>query len=160
MQKTQEMQVQSLDQEDPLEKEMATHSSILPWEIPWTREPGRSQSMGSQRIGHDLATKQQPEPGRRWTWGNPSGRAAEWRGEMGRKGLQWQEVSAALFRQEGKTWWSGKGSQQALTASLRKAEGSWGLHEVGRDLPSTHGLMFLNWQTKEMKCSLSMTRNW
>ena len=41
-----------------LEKEMATHSSILAWEIPWTEEPGRLQSMGSQ-VGHDLATKQQ-----------------------------------------------------------------------------------------------------
>ena len=49
----QEMWVQSLDQEDPLEKEMATHSSILAWEIPWTEEPDGPQSMGSQRIGHD-----------------------------------------------------------------------------------------------------------
>ena len=45
----QEMQVQSLDWEDPPEKEMATHSSILAWEIPWTEEPGRLQSMGSQK---------------------------------------------------------------------------------------------------------------
>ena len=45
--------VQSLGQEDPLEKEMATHSSTLAWKIPWTEEPGRLQSMGSQRIGHD-----------------------------------------------------------------------------------------------------------
>ena len=45
--------VQSLGQEDPLEKEMATHSSILAWKIPWTEEPGRLQSMGSQRDGHD-----------------------------------------------------------------------------------------------------------
>ena len=44
----QEIQVQSLRQEDPLVKEMATHSSILAWEIPWTEEPGRLQSMGSQ----------------------------------------------------------------------------------------------------------------
>ena len=52
MQKTQEMRVQSLGQEDPLEKEMATHSSILALEIPWTGEPGRGlQSIGSQRIG-------------------------------------------------------------------------------------------------------------
>ena len=47
----------TLGQEDPLEKEMATHSSILAWEIPWTEEPGRLQSMGSKRIRHDLATK-------------------------------------------------------------------------------------------------------
>ena len=45
--------VQSLDQEDPLEKGMATHSSILAWRIPWTEEPGGLQSMGLQRVGHD-----------------------------------------------------------------------------------------------------------
>ena len=45
--------VQSLGQEVPLEKEMATHSSTLAWKIPWTEEPGRLQSMRSQRIGHD-----------------------------------------------------------------------------------------------------------
>ena len=54
----QETQVQSLGQEDPLKKEMATHSSILAWEITWTEEPGRLQSMGLQRIGHELVTKQ------------------------------------------------------------------------------------------------------
>ena len=48
-----ETQVQSLDREDPLEEEMATHSSILAWRIPWTEEAGRLQSMGSQRAGHD-----------------------------------------------------------------------------------------------------------
>ena len=45
--------VQSLGWEDPLEKEMATHSSILAWRIPWTEEPGGLQSTGSQRVGHD-----------------------------------------------------------------------------------------------------------
>ena len=45
--------VQSLGQEDPLEKEMATHFSILAWKIPWTEEPGGLQSMGPQRVGHD-----------------------------------------------------------------------------------------------------------
>ena len=49
----QETWVQSLGQEDPLEKEMAPHSSTLAWKIPWTEEPGRLQSMGSQRVGHD-----------------------------------------------------------------------------------------------------------
>ena len=49
----QEMQVQSLGQEDSLEKEMVIHSSILAWEIPWTEEPGGLQSMESQRVGHD-----------------------------------------------------------------------------------------------------------
>ena len=48
--------VQSLGQEDLLEKEMATHSSILAWKIPWTEEPGSLQSMGLQRVGHELAT--------------------------------------------------------------------------------------------------------
>ena len=48
-----ETRVQSLGQEDPLEKEMAIHSSILAWRIPWTEEPGRLQSMGSQRVGDD-----------------------------------------------------------------------------------------------------------
>ena len=45
--------VQSLGQENPLEKEMAPHSSILAWRIPWTEEPGGLQSTGSQRVGHD-----------------------------------------------------------------------------------------------------------
>ena len=48
-----ETQVQSLGQEDPLEKEMATYSSILAWRIPWTEEPGGLQSTGSQRVGHN-----------------------------------------------------------------------------------------------------------
>ena len=48
-----ETRVQSLGREDSLEKEMATHSSTLAWEIPWTEEPGRLQSMGSQRVGHN-----------------------------------------------------------------------------------------------------------
>ena len=49
----QEIRVQSLSWEDPLEKEMATHSSILAWRIPWTEEPGGLQSTGLQRVGHD-----------------------------------------------------------------------------------------------------------
>ena len=48
-----ETRVLSLGLEDTLEKEMATHSSSLAWKIPWTEEPGRQQSMGSQRVGHD-----------------------------------------------------------------------------------------------------------
>ena len=48
-----------LGHEDPLEKEMATHSGIFAWEIPWIEEPGRLQSMGSQRVRQDLVTKQQ-----------------------------------------------------------------------------------------------------
>ena len=48
-----ETQVQALGWEDPLEKEMAIHSSTIAWKIPWTEEPGRLQSMGSQRVGHE-----------------------------------------------------------------------------------------------------------
>ena len=48
----QETQVQSLGEEDPLEKGIPTHSSILAWRLPWTNGPGRLQSMGSQRVGH------------------------------------------------------------------------------------------------------------
>ena len=54
----QEMQVQSLGGEDPLKKEMTTRSGTFAWKIPWTEEPGRLQSMGWQRIEHDLTTKQ------------------------------------------------------------------------------------------------------
>ena len=52
----QETWVQSLGREDPLEKEMATHSSIFAWKTPWTEKPGRLQSMGSKRVRHDCAT--------------------------------------------------------------------------------------------------------
>ena len=58
----QETWVRSLGWEDALEKEMAPHSSILAWKIPWTKEPGRLQSMGSQRVGHDSATSLQGFP--------------------------------------------------------------------------------------------------
>ena len=51
-----EMRVPSLGQEDPLEKGKATHSSVLGWRIPWPEEPGGLQSVGSQRVRHDLAT--------------------------------------------------------------------------------------------------------
>ena len=51
-----ETQVLSLGREDPLEKAMATHSSILAWKTPWTEKTGRLQSMGSQRVGHNWAT--------------------------------------------------------------------------------------------------------
>ena len=53
MQETQQTQVQSLGQEDPLEEDVATHYSILAWKIPWTEEPGGLQSIGSHRVGHD-----------------------------------------------------------------------------------------------------------
>ena len=57
----QEMSIRFLGREDPLEKEIATHSSILAWEISWTEEPGVLQSVGSQRVRHNLATKQQQQ---------------------------------------------------------------------------------------------------
>ena len=65
MQKT---RVWSLIQEGPLEKEMATYSRILAWEIPWTEEPGGLQSMGSQQVGHDFATEQQQLQGEGESW--------------------------------------------------------------------------------------------
>ena len=55
---TRKTQIRPLSLEDLLEKEMATHSSILAWKISWTEELGRLQSVGSQRVGHNLATKQ------------------------------------------------------------------------------------------------------
>ena len=58
MQESQEIQVGSLGQKDPLEKDKATHSSILAWKNPLTEEPVRLQSTGSQRVRHNLATKQ------------------------------------------------------------------------------------------------------
>ena len=57
MQEPQKMQVQSLGQEDHLEKDMATHSSILAWRISWTEKPGVVQSMGSQRVRHNWVTE-------------------------------------------------------------------------------------------------------
>ena len=56
----QERWVQSLGQEDPLEKEMATHSSILAWAVQWTGEPGWLQTMGHKKVRHDLASKPKP----------------------------------------------------------------------------------------------------
>ena len=53
MQETQKIQVPSLSRDDPLEEGMATYCSILAWRIPWTEEPGRIQSVGFQRVGHD-----------------------------------------------------------------------------------------------------------
>ena len=57
MQEMQEMWIQPLAQEDPLEEETAIHSSILAWEIPWTEEPGGLQSMGSQKVQRDWGTE-------------------------------------------------------------------------------------------------------
>ena len=57
----QDAQVQFLGREDPLEKEMTTHASVLGWEIPWTEEPDGLQSMVSQRVGYSLLTEQQQQ---------------------------------------------------------------------------------------------------
>ena len=62
----QEMQVQFLGREDSLEEKLATHASILTWEIPWVEETDRLQSTGLQRVRQDLATKQQQQ--RHWIW--------------------------------------------------------------------------------------------
>ena len=61
MQEMQETPVWSLGQEDPLEEGMATYSSILAWEIPWTEEPSGLQSVGLQRAGHNLVTEQKQQ---------------------------------------------------------------------------------------------------
>ena len=69
----QEIRVQSLGQEDPLEEEMVTHSSTLAWKIQWTEKPGRLQSMGLQRVGHDWATSLTHSLTHSWivTWSSP-----------------------------------------------------------------------------------------
>ena len=64
----QETRVQPLGWEDPLEKEMTTHSGVLAWKISWTEEPGGLQSMGSQRVGHDWATNTYLHLGWGWDW--------------------------------------------------------------------------------------------
>ena len=80
----QETWVQSLGQEDPLEKEIATHSSILAWRIPWTEEPDELQSMGLQRVGHNWVTNAFTSfhfrflEGEAWRWGRGAERE-NWR---------------------------------------------------------------------------------
>ena len=64
----QETQVWFLGQEDPLGKELATHSSVIVWEIPWTEGPSGLEFMGFQKVGHDLATKQQQRKGEPSPW--------------------------------------------------------------------------------------------
>ena len=91
----QETQVHSLDREDPLEKEMATHSSIFAWEIPWTEEPGGLQSIGSQRVGHDWSDLARTHKDFLifclWVAGKVSGESAQW--AMGSFLLAPQEAS-------------------------------------------------------------------
>ena len=101
--------VQSLGWEDPLEKEMATHSSILAWKIPWTEEPGRLQSMGLQRVGHDWATSLSLFTFMNWRRKWQPARVLAWRipgtGEPGglpsmgsyRVGHNWSDLAAAAM---------------------------------------------------------------
>ena len=69
----QETHFLSLGQEDPLEKGMAAHSSTLAWRIPWTEKPGRLQSVGSQRVGHEWATNATSSNDNLYVWGFPGG---------------------------------------------------------------------------------------
>ena len=100
----QEIWVPSLGREDPLEEEMAIHSSILAWEIPWIEEPGGLQSMGSQKVGQDWVTKQEGAPPVwllswdnslfwPWTWPNTSAPSGTWAYWL----LDWNLTSLALL---------------------------------------------------------------
>ena len=148
----QETQIRSLDQEDSLEKEMATHSSILAWKIPWAEEPGRLQSMGVTRVGHDLVTKPPPRgldgkesvcsAGRRPEF-NPWVRKIPWRSEQlpipvflprefhGQRSLvgysPWGQTRLSDFTSpDVKSWLTGKDPD---------AEKDWGQEEKGWQLP-------------------------
>ena len=103
MQETKESQVRSLGWEDPLEEEMANHCSILAWRIPWTEEPGRLQSKGSQRVWHDWATNTHPSLGL-WGYGFCTSlfilrhpfKAQQWKGNQTRS----QPVTPTLYSQD------------------------------------------------------------
>ena len=86
----QETQVRSLGGKDALEKEISTYSSILAWEIPRTKEPGRLQSMGHQRVGHDLATTQQHNSSTRNQY------SEIWVSEYFRGGMNW-EIGIGIY---------------------------------------------------------------
>ena len=85
IQERQETQVRSLGQEDPLEKGLATHSSILAWRFMWTEEPGGLQSMGLQRVGHNWATK--PLAPQRWILKFRKMSQSKWQGQDGKPDL-------------------------------------------------------------------------
>ena len=101
----QETQVQSLGQEDPLEKGMATHSSILAWRIPWTEEPDRLQSMGLQRVGCDWMTNTFV----RLEWAN-------WAAQRNSLSM-FQGMTWSCSGGPGDKWGSVAGSQQSLKTS-------------------------------------------
>ena len=115
----QEIWVQSLCWEDPLEEEMPTHFSMLAWRIPWTEEPDRLQSMGSQRVRHDWATSLSPDPsaGRCYTFA-----------QSGRSNSPWKS---------GSNWAKGKPGMPILSQTACPTD-----HSVGNYLlyssPHTH----------------------
>ena len=100
--------VQSMDWEHPLEKEIATHSSTLAWKIPWMEEPGRLQSMGSQRVGHNWVTSLTREDGKpkKTKPGHCRGYAdAEWWSRYGRRAVvSNRRLSRMFFRQHFQFW--------------------------------------------------------
>ena len=102
----QETWVQSLGWEDLLQKEMATHSSIIAWKIPWMEEPGRLQSMGSQRVRHDWANSLTHSLTHSCRWHHPYGR--KWRGtkepvdESGRG--EWKSWPKSLTFRKWRSW--------------------------------------------------------
>ena len=106
----QETWVQSLGQEDLLEKEMATHSSILAWKIPWTEDPGRLQSMGSQRVEHDWVTSLHPKETHK-----ERGSVLGWMASLMQR--TWVRVGF------GSWWWTGKPGVLQSTGSQRV--GKW-----------------------------------
>ena len=129
MQETWETLVKSLGQKDPLEESMATHCSILAWKIPETKEPGGLQSMRSQRVGNDWATKQQQHSPSCCIWGLNTG-TQPWLvllepGEVGRSD-QWSSLSLYLV--------------PPATPSLFPSEISSPTHEIPTLLPVILGI--------------------
>ena len=108
----QETRVPSLGREDPPERGMATHTSILAWEIPWTKEPGGLESMGSHRVGHDWAT--QPPPPRAYSAALPEGvySLLVWRADQEVREKAWGGVGWGGVRVEGL-----RGRLQGVTAN-------------------------------------------
>ena len=129
----QETGVQSLDWEDPLKKRMAPHSSILAWRILWTEEPGRLQSMGSQRVRHNWATKHKISQ-MKWHLGwdligkkELLAKALELaQGIWGSESSQWREI--LVYEAECETRWGWPGRQGPdVAASQRPWLGAWNL---------------------------------
>ena len=120
--------VQSLGQEDLLEKEMATHSSILAWEIPWTEEPGRLQSMELQRVGHDWATSPSPSPScDRWINQGPVKVNCLTQGSQG----DWSEERECLEVVWQVLWWSGAQAMENVLETGLYGQSSKGIRGKG-----------------------------